>query len=154
MSLIYHNHWKSPYLRQKQHRLKCHTFITRKTVFKKAGKYTSIWNWNGIMTIRWRGNPIIQNVPLVVKSTQGYFLNRINNNLVIEGLELKHGLGYLFFREEALFEKVMMQRFFFTHLATPLELCFFPPMKSMFYNLDLIQTTSLRTLPWRELYPL
>ena len=63
------------------------------------------------MTIRWRGNPIIQNVPLVVKSTQGYFLNRFNNNLVIEGLELKHGLGYLFFREEAPFEKVMMQRF-------------------------------------------
>ena len=42
------------------------------------------------------------------------FLNRINNILVIEGLELKHGVGYLFFREEALFEKVMMQRFFHT----------------------------------------
>ena len=89
---------------------------TKNIFLKKVGKkYLDLeLEWHNDHTLARRFDPIIQNVALVVKSTQGYFLNRINNNLVIEGLELKHGLGYLFFREQALFEKVMMQRFFHT----------------------------------------
>ena len=50
------------------------------------------------MTIGERIDSIIQDVPLVVKRAESYFVDRVYHNLMIEGTKLGHSFGEILFR--------------------------------------------------------